>query len=138
MMRAVMEAFSAKLLTVDGLSVSLSPTGNIKPPHAIVGVPAIIDFRKARAGARLDLEVTITLLTSSAFDETGALRLAEYASPVGDRSLYAAFERDRTLGGVVEQVLIRDFRPLDYDEYGSIQYYGGQFTAEVMVRGDRL
>lgn len=138
MMRAVMEALSATLLTVEGLSVSLSPTGNIKPPHAIVGVPAIVDYRKARAGTRLDLEVTITLLTSSAFDETGALRLAEYANPTGSRSLYAAIERDRTLGGLVEQAMIRDFRPLDYDEYGSIQYYGGQFTTEVMVRGDRL
>jgi hypothetical protein len=137
-MIAVMEALKAVLSEVRGLSVSLSPTGNIKPPHAIVGVPAIVDYRKAVAGARLDLEVPIILLTSSAFDETGALRLAEYSTPSGDRSLFRAIESNRTLGGIVEQAMIRDFRPLGADEYGQIGYYGGEFTCAVMVRGDQL
>lgn len=137
-MRVVMQALRATLSDVHGLSVSLSPTGTIKPPHAIVGVPAILDYRKAVAGARLDLEVSILLLTSSAFDETGALRLVEYSTPTGDRSLFQAIERDRTLGGVVEQAAIRDFRPLGADEYGQIGYYGGEFTCSVMIRGDRL
>jgi len=137
-MRAVMEALRATLSDVEGLSVSLSPTGTIKPPHAIVGVPTVLDYRKAVAGARLDLEVSIILLTSSAFDETGALRLAEYSTPTGDRSLFQAIERNRTLGGVVEHAQIRDFRPLGADEYGQIGYYGGEFTCSVMVRGDRL
>lgn len=137
-MKAVMEALSAVLSDVDGLSVSLSPTGTIKPPHAIVGVPTILDYRKAVAGARVDLEVPIILLTSSAFDETGALRLAEYSTPIGERSLFQAIEKNRTLSGVVEQAQIRDFRPLGTDEYGAIGYYGGEFTCAVMVRGDRL
>lgn len=137
-MKVVMEAFKSILSDVKGLSVSLSPTGTIKPPHAIVGVPTVLDYRKARAGARCDLEVSIILLTSAAFDETGALRLAEYATPSGDRSLFLAVERNPTLGGVVEQAQIRDFRPLGADEYGQIGYYGGEFTCSVMVRGDRL
>lgn len=137
-MFAVMEALKSTLRRVDGLSVSLSPTGTIKPPHAIVGVPTILDYRKAVAGARLDVEVSILLLTSSAFDETGALRLAEYATPSGDRSLFRAIQANRTLGGVVEDAHIRDFRPLGGDEYGQIGYYGGEFTCAIMVRGDRL
>lgn len=137
-LRRVMEALRNTLSAVDGLSVSLSPTGTIKPPHAIVGVPTILDYRKAVAGARLDLEVSITLLTSSAFDETGALRLADYSTPNSERSIFQAIENDRTLSGTVEQAQIRDFRPLGADEYGSIGYYGGEFTCVVMVRGDRL
>lgn len=137
-MIAVMEALRATLSDVDGLSVSLSPTGTIKPPHAIVGVPTILDYRKAVAGARVDLEVSVILLTSSAFDETGALRLAEYSTPSGNRSIFRAVESNKTLGGVVEQAMIRDFRPLGADEYGQIGYYGGEFTCVVMVRGDRL
>jgi hypothetical protein len=137
-MRNVMEALKSTLTGVDGLSVSLSPTGTIKPPHAIVGVPVVLDYRKAVAGARLDLEVSILLLTSQAFDETGALRLAEYATPSGNRSLFRTIEQNRTLGGVVEQAAIRDFRPLGGEEYGQIGYYGGEFTCAVMVRGDRV
>lgn len=137
-MKAIMEALSATLSDVRGLSVSLSPTGTIKPPHAIVGVPTVLDYRKAFAGARVDLEVAILILTSTAFDETGALRLAEYANPSGDRSVFRAIEQNKTLGGVVEQAQIRDFRTLGADEYGAIGYYGGEFTCAVMVRGDRL
>jgi hypothetical protein len=137
-MRLVMEALSVTLSRVEGLSVSLSPTGAIKPPHAIVGVPTVLNYRGAVSGARLDIEVTITLLTSSAFDETGALRLAEYSSPLGERSIFLAVERDRTLGGRVEQAQVREFRALGADEYGAIGYYGGEFTTAMMVRGDQL
>lgn len=137
-MQVVMEALKASLSEVEGLSVSLAPTGTIKPPHAIVGVPSILDYRKAVAGARLDLEVSILLLTSSAFEETGALRLAEYSTPNGPKSIFRRIDNDRTLGGVVEQAQIRDFRPLGADEYGQIGYFGGEFTCAIMVRGDRL
>lgn len=137
-MIAVMEALSASLRTVADVSVTTYPTANITPPHAIVGIPTVLDYRKARSGARLDLEVSVTLLTGAAYDETAALRLAEYASPVGSRSVYFAIERNRTLGGLVEDVHVREFRALGADEYGTIGYFGGEFTLAVMVRGDRL
>ncbi len=137
-MKAVMEALKSTLSTVDGLSVSLYQSGTIKPPQAIVGVPTVLNFKAAKAGARLDLEVSIVLLTSSAYDEIGALRLAEYGSAAGAKSIYRAIDGDPTLSGAVERAEIRDFRPLGADEYGAIGYYGGEFTCAVMVRGDQL
>lgn len=137
-MIAIMQALATTLKRVQGLSVSTYATGTIKPPHAIVGVPAVLDYERAAAGARLDVEIVVTLYTSTAFDEIGSLRLAEYATPTGAKSIFAAIREDRTLGGAVEQIKVREFRPLSADEVGALGYFGGEFVCPIMVRGDQL
>lgn len=132
----VLKALRTTLTAVDGLTVSLAQTGDINPPMAILGVPTVTDYRKAFAGMRLNVEPTITILTSAAFDEIGTLRLAEYAGASGPRSIVAAIDANPTLGGVVERARVIDFRPLGMEEYGALGYYGGTFTVNVMARGE--
>lgn len=131
----VLNALKSTLDRVDGLSVTLAQTGQINPPTAVLGVPTVTDFRKAFGGLRLDIEPTITVLTSSAFDEIGTIRLAEFVSPTGEKSIVKCIDDDSTLGGVVERARVLDFRPLANDEIGAIGYYGGTFTVSVMARG---
>jgi hypothetical protein len=132
----VLTALRTTLARVDGLNVSLAQTGQINPPTAILGVPTVTDYRKAFAGLRLNIEPTITVLTSSAFDEIGTMRLAEFANPYGPKSIVKAIDDDHTLGGIVESARVVDFRPLSVEEIGAVGYYGGVFTVAVMARGD--
>ena len=129
------EALRTTLTRVDKLAVGFS-TGSINPPYALIGVPAIPSYRDAFAGSRMTLEPTVTLLTSAAIDEIGTLRLIEFSAPSGERSIKSVIERDRKLGGVVEDCQVVDFRPLDFEEIGAIQWYGGVFTLRMMLRGD--
>lgn len=131
----VMKALRTTLRTVQGLTVSLGINGQINPVHAAIGVPSITDYRQAFANARINIEPTVTLFTSAAFDEIGTLRMAEYMSPSGPKSIYAAIEADRTLGDTVEQCRILTFDPLSPDEIGSIGYFGGTFVLQIMARG---
>lgn len=135
-MQDVLRALKTTLTTVPGLSVSLAQTGQINPPMAILGVPTVLDYRKAFGGLRLDIEPTITILTSSAFDEIGTLMLADFFSPSGPRSVVACIDRDATLGGTVERARVTDARPLGLEEFGAIGYYGGMLTVSVMARGN--
>src|SRR5688500_405760 len=120
---------------VEKLPVSPGLSGQINPPHAAIGLPRIGDFRQAFAGDRMTLEPTITLLTSSAFDEVGKLTMADYLAPTGPKSIYERIEKNPTLGGVVERCQVTDFDPLGPEEYGAIGYFGGTFTLRIMARG---
>lgn len=132
----VMRALKATLKNIDGLAVSMAQTGQVNPPMAVLGVPTILDYRKAFGGLRLDIEPSITILTSSAFDEIGTLMLADFFSPSGPRSIVACIDADPTLGGVVERARVTDARPLGLEEFGAIGYYGGILTVSVMARGN--
>lgn len=131
----VMRALRQTLKAVDGLGVTLSQTGQINPPTAVLGVPTVNDYRRAFAGARLNIEPTITVLTSAAFDEIGTLALAEYFDASGPKSIVAAIDRNPTLGGVVEQARVIEARALGLEEFGALGYYGGILTVSVMARG---
>lgn len=131
----VLKALRSTLKAVDGLSVSMSQTGQINPPTAILGVPTVNDYRRAFAGSRMDIEPTITVLTSSAFDEIGTLTLAEYFDGSGPKSIVAAIDNNPTLGGVVERARVIEARPLGLEEFGALGYYGGILTVSVMARG---
>lgn len=132
----VMQALRDRLKLVDGLSVQVAQTGQINPPYAFLGLPAIESYRKSFAGQKMLLSPTITILTSALFDEIGVTRLLEYMAPTGPKSIVAAIESDRTLGGVVEDTRVTSFEPYGPNEYGAVGYYGGVFNLDVMARGD--
>jgi len=133
---AVCDALRDTLKGVEKLSVGIALTGSLNPPYAFVGVPTIESYRRAFAGARMDIVVSLTILTSTAMDEVGTRRLIEFSAPAGDRSIFERIEKNNTLGGVVERAEVVDFRPLGPEEVGAIGYFGGEFSIRIMARGD--
>lgn len=130
----VLKALATQISTVPTLSVSMGVIGGqVKPPQAFIGVPTIPSWRDSMAGGLRTIEPTITLLTSAALDDLGQLKMAEFLDASGPMSIWAAIEADRTLGGVVQDTRMVDYRPLNQDEYGGIGYYGGIFTVLVMI-----
>lgn len=133
---AVCTALRDTLKGIDKLSVGIALTGSINPPYAFVGVPTIESYRRAFAGARMDIVISLTILTSAAMDEIGTRRLIEYSSPDGDKSIFRRIEENKTLGGKVESAEVVDFRPLGPEEVGAIGYFGGEFSIRIMARGN--
>lgn len=131
----MMRALAAALDTIDGLNVSAFTPGQVTVPAAVVAVPAIPRYHATMGRGRIDLTFQVTVLVSAALDEVGQLLLAQYANPTGATSVVTAVETDKTLGGVVEDAYVVDFRPLGLDEVGVIGYFGGTFTVEVIARG---
>jgi hypothetical protein len=124
-----------RLKTITGLNVARYFTGSITPPQAIVGIPAIPEYYSTMAKRIMTLEGQVHIFTGSAVDIEGQRALAKYANPSGTYSVKAAFEADRKLGGAVEDCLVKEFRPLNLEEYSAFQYYGGVFTLQIYARG---
>jgi hypothetical protein len=131
-----MQGIESRLATISGLRVSDTIPGQINPPQAVVGVPAIESYSTGlNRYERPTLAPTITILISSAMDRVGQLALAEYADPSGTKSIPAAVAADSSLGGVIGRggCLVVRFDPLGIEEVGLIGYYGGRFTLRVIT-----
>lgn len=131
----IMLGIEARLGTIDGLRVSEVIQDQINPPQAMVGVPPIPNYHATMGRGKFTVEPTVTLFVSAGVDRVGQLALAEYANPTGAKSVVAAIEGDRTLGGVVDDCIVIDFQPLGLEEVGQIGYYGGTFRLRVVASG---
>jgi hypothetical protein len=131
----LVNGLAVQLEAVPGLSVDRYFSGQIVPPKAIVGVPAVPDYWTSGRGATYTAEVSVYLFVASAMSIEAQAQLAEYADPAGARSIPAAIHADKTLGGLAADSIVREFRPLNLDEYGAFQYYGGVFTIQIFARG---
>lgn len=131
----VLAGLETRLLTIDGLRVDAYMADQINPPAALVGVPPIESYRQTMQRGILMMQPTIYVFVSAALDRIGQQLLAEFADVTGSRSIPLAIEGDRTLGGVVQDVVVQAFRPLGMDEVGQIGYYGGVFDLLVDIRG---
>lgn len=131
----IMLGIETRLATISGLRVTEYVADQINPPQAVVGVPAIPNYRSAMARGSYSITPTVTVLVSAAVDRVGQLQLARYASPTGPSSVPAAIEGDRQLGATVHDCVVTAFRPLGYDEVGVIGYYGGVFDLTVIASG---
>lgn len=130
----VMQGIETRLATISGLTTSEFVPDKINPPMAIVGVPPI-DYRVTMQKGVFTLNPTVTVFVSAAFDRLGQTALAGYANPTGSTSVIVAIEGDKTLGGVVEDCIVVDFRPLGLEEVGQVGYYGGVFNLRVLAAG---
>jgi hypothetical protein len=133
----IMRGIEARLATIPGLRVgaSFGTPDQINPPAAIVEVPPIQNYHAAMRQGTVELSPTVVVLVSSALSRTGQMALAEYANPTGPQSVRAAIEADKTLGEVVDQCVVRSFRPLGLEEVGELPFYGGIFTLTVTAAG---
>lgn len=130
-----MLGIEARLATIAGLRTSEITPDQISPPQAIVGVPDIPEYRITFGRGRFQIAPTVTILVSAALDRIGQLKLASYANATGASSIPAAIEGDRTLGGIVEECKVDDFRVLGLEEVGAIGYFGGVFSLTVVAPG---
>ena len=130
----IMAGIETRLQTITGLRTNDISPGQIVPPCAIVGVPPI-KYRETMGRGTASLDMTVTVFTSASMDRAGQLALAAYASPTGSDSILTAIEADKTLGGVVNDCIVWDFRPLGLEEVGIVGCFGGLFNVRVLAQG---
>lgn len=132
----IMDGLEVRLATISGLRVSDVSPGQINPPCAVIGVPAVTNYHATFGSARMTLDdLSVTVLVSAAYDRAGQKKLAGYANPTGATSVKAAVEADKTLGGTVDDCVVLSFRPLGLEEVGVIGYFGGVFQLRAIAIG---
>jgi len=117
---------------IPGLRTSPYIPEQVNPPEAVVGVPPI-DYHKAFKHGLLDLDFTVLLLISKAYDRVGQTALGEFADIAGTNSIHAAIE---AASSDEVGMTVVSFRPITAGQIvGALEYYGGEFTVKVLAKG---
>jgi len=110
----VMTALKTQLATISGLRTVDYIPDQINPPMA---VPALtqVTYHNAQQGGAPQHSIVVTVIVGRASERTAQNALYEFLSYSGNKSIRAAIEADRTLGGVVQTTVVQsgsDIRPI--------------------------
>jgi hypothetical protein len=131
----IVEAVETRLETISGLRTAEYVPDAVNPPQAVVDFSGPIDYHQTFVHGKQRLELTVIILVSRSVDRIGSAALAAYASTTGTNSIHAAIEGDATLGGIVDDCTVAEFRRLGQEEIDGLGFYGGVFTLHVIAPG---
>jgi len=121
-------ALAEQLSSIDGLRVSEVMVDAPRPPQAIV-TPLRLDYDlNARRGAD-EYQFVVTVMVGRADSRSAQNSLDDYI--VGENSVKAAIEADRTLGGAANTCRVTEMRNYGAIAYGDQLYLGCEFVVEV-------
>jgi hypothetical protein len=121
---------AARCATISGLRTSATMPEQPQPPVAIVQPESVQYDLNARNGLT-QYNMIVSVVVSRADARSAQNQVDEYVAPVGTRSIKAAIEADRTLGGKVNTcrvVQVANYTMLDALE---VPHLGIDFTVEV-------
>lgn len=101
---AIAAGLKANLDTIDGINVSQIPRSNPVPP-IIHMWPSEITYHRAMQMGMSQVTFTVQLIYAYS-DDTTAFNVYDYLDAVGDRSVVAAIESDKTLGGAADTLQV--------------------------------
>jgi len=106
MMAAIREGLRKNLSSISGTQVSAYMLAAPTPP-AIHIVPPAIEYHQAMQNGFDELTFTVQAFVALGTDIGAQKRLDEMREPSGVGSIKAALEADRTLGGVIKDLIVR-------------------------------
>jgi hypothetical protein len=129
----VRQGLEARLNTIpdDDLNVYGYVPGAVNPPAAFVGGPTIVDYRSDPEPV-LDATFEIALVVSTS-DVSSQLQLLPMLERSGTKSIYAAIEADRTLGGLNVDAFVLSAQPFGQQELGGTKYYVASVSVRTLI-----
>jgi hypothetical protein len=126
----VSAGLKARLATISGLrTYDYQPdTGYV--PFAFPGLTTI-EYHKAMSGGMRIFTFNITVVTGRVDERTGQDELDAFASYDGAKSVRAALEADKTLGGIVDTLIVTSSANVSALSQGDNQYLTLDFTVTV-------
>lgn len=126
----IRSALATNLATISNLRTSGDVPDNPNPPQAVVFLETV-EYDDAFQGGLTTLQFRIMVLVSRADDRTAQRKLNEYISPDGSRSIKAAVESDRSLGGLVSTLRLTSMTSLGSTIVSEQEYMAVEFSVAV-------
>lgn len=101
----VKDALKAAVASVSGLRVFDYQPDGVTPPFAFPTLDEVT-YHGAMGAGNVVHRFTITVVVQRVSERTAQDKLDQYLSYGGTQSIRAAIEADRTLGGVVQDVIV--------------------------------
>jgi hypothetical protein len=129
---AVMDGLGVRLATIPTLRVYDYPADSVSAPAAIVRFPEPVayDLTAGRGTDRATFPVTV--LVGKVSDRAARDALALYLNGTGARSIKAAVEGDKTLGGAAQSTRVIEASVANF-RVGDADYLGATFDIDVIA-----
>ncbi len=118
---AVAEGLKTRLATISGLRCYDYQPEQTNPPFAFVNLNNIT-YHAAFQGGMQEMEWTVTVVVGRWVDRQANARLDEYAAYSGAKSVRAAIEADKTLGGVCDTLVVQSSASISSLEAGDADF----------------
>lgn len=128
---AVMDALAAAIDEIADLRVSAFPPDAIAPPAGFPGYPDPFTFDAAMGRGADRGTFPVYVAVGRASDRAARDALTPYMDGAGARSVKAAIEADRTLGGAASSVRVVSVSGIDLD-VGGVRYVAASFVVDVV------
>jgi hypothetical protein len=123
-----------RLATITGLRSSAYIPDNPQPPVAIV-MPGRITYDQAFGRGSDEYQFTIMLIVGRVADRASQTTLDGYCESSGSRSVKAAIEGDRTLGGKALDCRVTEMTNQGSLSIGDVTYHTAEFSVTVIAAG---
>ena len=117
------------LRTIVGLRVYDFPSDRVEPPAAVLSLPET-PYDITLGGRSDEWTFPLWVLVAKANDKSAYGEMVDYLEAEGVKSIRAAVEADRTLGGACDTAAIVRARPL-FATVGGTEFLAVEFTLEV-------
>jgi hypothetical protein len=123
-----------RLTTITGLRSSAYIPDNPQPPVAVV-MPGRITYDTAFGRGSDEYQFTIMLIVGRVADRASQTTLDGYCESSGSRSVKAAIEGDRTLGGKALDCRVTEMTNQGSLSIGDVTYHTAEFNVSVIAAG---
>ena len=127
----VKDGLKARIESVSGLRAFDHQPDQVNPPFAFPTLDNITYHRTGMASGGVVMDFTITLILNRASERTAQEALDQYMSWDGAKSLRAAIEADRTLGGVCDDLQVNGAENLTNIDANDTLYLAVDFKVTV-------
>jgi hypothetical protein len=123
-----------RLATISGLRSSAYIPDNPQPPVAVV-MPGRIQYDTAFGRGSDEYQFTIMLIVGRVADRASQTTLDGYCESSGSRSVKAAIEGDRSLGGKALDCRVTEMTNQGSLAIGDVTYHTAEFSVTVIAAG---
>ena len=123
-----------RLATITGLRSSAYIPDNPQPPVAVV-MPGRITYDQAFGRGSDEYQFTIMLIVGRVADRASQTTLDGYCESSGSRSVKAAIEGDRSLGGKALDCRVTEMTNQGSLAIGDVTYHTAEFNVSVIAAG---
>lgn len=130
----VRDGLETRLATITGLRVRDHVPDQIEPPMAVVAYQGT-DFHVAMANGLTAQRYFVDVLVGRQDTRTSQADVHEYVANTGTKSIRAAIEGDRTLGGLAHtDAVVDSVDSAGFEDIGGYTWLGVRFTVRVHTR----
>jgi hypothetical protein len=123
-----------RLTTITGLRSSAYIPDNPQPPVAVV-MPGRITYDTAFGRGSDEYQFTVLLIVGRVADRASQTTLDGYCESSGNRSVKAAIEGDRSLGGKALDCRVTEMANQGSLAIGDVTYHTAEFNVSVIAAG---